>query len=115
MRNVMLIDELLRQSIQDKLACPNVPDIVFLVPCDTLGHNLSPDLSKGCFRISGKDITKLSVHQICTKAEKAGSTTGCGYDQCPTTLAKSRKRPNLPNLLRVQTLFFLLLAGFGRH
>ena len=84
--NVMLIDGLLNQSIRDKTACSGVPDLVFLVPCDTTGHKLSPDLSKGCFRISGKDIAKLSVHQICTRAENAGSTTGCGYEECLTTL-----------------------------
>ena len=70
--NVMIIDGLL--------------NLVFLVSCDTPGHKLSPDLSKGCFRISGKDIAKLSVHQICTRAENAGSTIGCGYEECLTTL-----------------------------
>ena len=84
--NVMLIDGLLNQSIRDKTACSGVPDIVFLVPCDLTGDKMSLDLSKGCFRISGKEIGKLSVHQISTQAENAGSTTGCGHEGCLTTL-----------------------------
>ena len=44
------------------------------------------DLTKGCFRISGKEIGKLSVHQISAKAENAGSTIGCGHEGCLITL-----------------------------
>ena len=82
----MLIDGFLNQSTIDKTARSGVPDIVFLVPCENTSHKMRADISKGCFRIFGKEIGKLSVHQISAKAENAGSTIGCGHEGCLITL-----------------------------
>ena len=87
--NVMLIDGLLNQSIIDKTACSGVRDTVFLVPCETTSHKMNADLTKGCFRISGKRIRKLSVHQLSAKAENAGSTIGCGHEGYLITMDKA--------------------------
>ena len=82
-------DQALKESkIMGSLNTNGPPDLTFAVRCLCDDHKVTPDLNKGFFTISGRELSKLSPRQMITWPDSC-ETQGCGYEGCTMTLLDS--------------------------
>mgnify|MGYP006864104216 CR=1 FL=1 len=82
----MYLDKALKESRVAGSLNPNgPPDLTFAVKCLIEEHQVTSDLNKGFFTISGAELGKLSPRQMAAWPDSC-VTSGCGYEGCNITL-----------------------------
>ena len=84
-----VVDRLLKANKSVKDASIGIPKLDLLVECPDHKDQIDNNLVSGIFRISGRDIARLSIQEIKAYIDARLDNEGCGHPGCSVNLGEA--------------------------